>query len=117
MSLALLSSSSLVNTDVKNTENQDIGTITDLMIDITHGKIAYAVLSFGGFMGFGDKLFAIPWRALTVDTVDEKFVLNISKDMLEQAEDLIKIIGPICQMFSGITIYMPIMDIHHIGNK
>lgn len=86
MSLALLSSSSLVNTDVKNTENQDIGTITDLMIDITHGKIAYAVLSFGGFMGFGDKLFAIPWRALTVDTVDEKFVLNISKDMLEQAE-------------------------------
>lgn len=86
MSLALLSSSSLVNTNVKNNENQDIGTITDLMIDITHGKIAYAVLSFGGFMGFGDKLFAIPWRALTVDTVDEKFILNISKDMLEKAE-------------------------------
>ena len=86
MSLALLSSSSLVNTSVKNADNQDIGEITDLMIDVTHGTIAYAVLSFGGFMGLGDKLFAIPWQALTINTVDETFILNVSKEMLEKAE-------------------------------
>ena len=86
MSLALLSSTSLVNTSVKNSEKQDIGTITDLMIDITHGQIAYAVLSFGGFMGLGDKLFAIPWQALTVNTTDETFMLNVSKEMLKKAD-------------------------------
>jgi len=85
MSLALLSAGSLLNTDVKNTDNEDIGTITEIMLDVTKGRIAYAVLSFGGFLGLGEKLFAIPWVALTIDTTDEKFILNIDKEILEKA--------------------------------
>ena len=55
------------------------------MIDLGSGRIAYAVLSFGGILGMGDKLFAIPWSALTLDTVDHKFILNASKKSLEAA--------------------------------
>lgn len=86
MSLALLSAGSVIDTDVKNFDGEDIGEVKEIMIDITHGKIAYAVLSFGGFMGLGEKLFAIPWQAFTVDTVDEKFILNVKKEVLEKAE-------------------------------
>ena len=55
------------------------------MIDLGSGRIAYAVLSFGGILGMGDKLFAIPWSALTLDTVDHKFILNAGKKSLEAA--------------------------------
>jgi len=68
-----------------NLRKEDLGTIEDLMIDIDSGRIAYAVLSFGGFLGLGDKLFAIPWSALKVEAAEKRFVLNISKDLLEQA--------------------------------
>lgn len=55
------------------------------MIDVEQGRIAYAVLSFGGFMGVGDKLFAIPWNALRVNTQEHKFVLEADKNTLEAA--------------------------------
>lgn len=82
----LLSASSLMHTDVVNREGQNIGEITELMIDVGTGRIGYAVLSFGGFMGFGNKLFAIPWALLQINTDQEHFVLNISKELLESAE-------------------------------
>jgi hypothetical protein len=47
------------------------------MIDLDEGRVAYAVLSFGGFLGIGDKLFAIPWEALAVDTQNEEIVLDV----------------------------------------
>jgi PRC-barrel domain len=53
-----------------NRQKEDLGTIEHLMIDLENGRVAYAVLSFGGFLGMGDKLFAIPWSALTVDTTE-----------------------------------------------
>src|SRR5664279_2474815 len=46
---------------------EKLGVIEGIMLDIQSGRIAYAVLSFGGFLGIGDKLFAIPWTALTLD--------------------------------------------------
>jgi hypothetical protein len=55
------------------------------IIDLDEGRVAYAVLSFGGFMGMGNKLFAIPWEALTVDTVNKEIVLNVQKEVLENA--------------------------------
>ena len=55
------------------------------MLDVRNGQIAYAVLSFGGFLGIGDKLFAVPWSALTLDTDNECFVLDVSKDRLKDA--------------------------------
>lgn len=64
MKSKILSSSTLTGQDVHNMNNENIGEIKDLMIDPNNGEIVYAVLSFGGFMGIGNKLFAIPMEAL-----------------------------------------------------
>lgn len=81
----VLSAGTLMDNAVKNPKGEDLGEIEEFMIDLNSGRIAYAVLSFGGFLGIGDKLFAIPWEALTVDTEDESFVLNVDKETLEEA--------------------------------
>jgi hypothetical protein len=47
--------------------NENVGSIREIMIDVPSGRVAYAVLSVGGFLGMGDRLFAIPWEALVVD--------------------------------------------------
>ena len=81
----VLSASTLKGNSVVNAKDEKLGTIEELMIDLNKGRIAYAVLSFGGFMGMGDKLFAIPWSALTLDTVEKRFVLEVKKELLEKA--------------------------------
>jgi hypothetical protein len=55
------------------------------MIDMASGKVAYAVLSYGGVLGMGDKLFAVPWAALTLDTANKRFTLNVLKEALTDA--------------------------------
>jgi sporulation protein YlmC with PRC-barrel domain len=70
---------------VRNSAGDDLGKIEDIMIDVSRGRIAYAVLSFGGFLGMGNKLFAIPWEALSLNQRDNFFVLNVSKERLEKA--------------------------------
>jgi CheY-like chemotaxis protein/sporulation protein YlmC with PRC-barrel domain len=81
----VLSSSTICSDRVKNAAGEDLGKIEDLMIDLDSGRIAYAVLSFGGFLKMGNKLFAVPWQALTVDTVQKVLVLNVDKTVLERA--------------------------------
>src|SRR5262245_25714035 len=56
--------STFIGYRVINPVGEDLGKIEDIVIDMDSRQIAYAVLSFGGFLGFGDKLFAIPWEAL-----------------------------------------------------
>lgn len=85
MNNILLSCSTITGTDVKNKLGEDLGTVKDLMIDTHSGKIEYAVLSFGGFLGMGDKYFAIPWNAFTIDPQTERFILDTSRDGLEEA--------------------------------
>lgn len=87
MTPRLLSSSSIEGTNVKNITGEDIGEIKDLMIDWQSGNVAYAVLSFGGVLGFGEKLFAIPIEAFEFDTkdVDARIMLDVDKDKLENA--------------------------------
>lgn len=82
---AFMSSSSLVGNDVYNLQDEDLGDVKDFMLDMRTGKVAYAVLSFGGFLGMGEKLFAVPWSALTLDTENKRFTLNVTKDRLEGA--------------------------------
>ena len=77
----LLSSRTLCGDRVKNAAGEDLGKIEDLMIDLYTGRIAYAVLSFGGFLKMGNKLFAVPWEALTVDTIKKEFVLHVDKSL------------------------------------
>jgi sporulation protein YlmC with PRC-barrel domain len=81
----VLSADTLTGDTVVNRRNEDLGKIEHLMIDIESGRVVYAVLSFGGFLGMGDKLFAIPWKALTVDMPEKRFVLDVDKKRLEQA--------------------------------
>lgn len=81
----VLSTSSLSGDSVVNRPGEDLGKIEDIMLDTGSGRVAYAVLSFGGFLGMGDKLFAIPWEALELDTVNKRFILDTSKDRLENA--------------------------------
>lgn len=81
----VLAADTLVGDKVVNLQREDLGTVEHLMIDLDTGRIAYAVLSFGGFLGMGDKLFAIPWGALAVDKVEKRFILNVDKERLKLA--------------------------------
>lgn len=83
--MRVLAADTLVGDKVVNQQNEDLGKIEHLMIDLENGRVAYAVLSFGGFLGMGDKLFAIPWNALKVDTVEKRFIMNADKNKLELA--------------------------------
>jgi len=75
----------LIGYKVKNRQGEELGKIEELAIDPQTGQIAYAVLSFGGFLGLGDKLFAIPWSALEPRHSDEVFILEVDKEQLKNA--------------------------------
>ncbi|HEX3034988.1 MAG TPA: PRC-barrel domain-containing protein [Thermodesulfobacteriota bacterium] len=75
----------LISSRVKNMAGEDLGTLEEFMIDIEEGRIIYAVLSFGGFIGLGNKLFAIPWKALMLKPQENIFILNVEKEKLHNA--------------------------------
>jgi hypothetical protein len=81
----LLSATSLMSDDVYNQKDEKLGDIKELMLDVPSGNVRYAVLAFGGFLGMGEKLFAVPWRALTLNTTGKRFVLNVDATRLENA--------------------------------
>ena len=81
----LMGADTLIGNDVCNTLDEDLGDIKEIMIDMRSGRVAYAVMSFGGFLGMGEKLFAVPWNALKLDTVNKRFVLDVKKDRIENA--------------------------------
>jgi sporulation protein YlmC with PRC-barrel domain len=81
----ILSSSSLSGNPVKNKQGENLGKIEDFMIDTNTGEVVYSVLSFGGVMGVGDKLFAVPVQAMQLDTEEHAFILNESKERLKNA--------------------------------
>jgi len=75
----------IVGAKVLSTAGEELGTLKELVIDLDDGRIAYAVLSFGGFLGLGDKLFAIPWEALIMDVEENRFILDLDKEVLKHA--------------------------------
>jgi len=81
----LLSSSTITGDEVYNSQGKHLGEVKELMIDLNTGQVAYAVLSFGGFLGMGDKLFALPFEALTLNTDLKYFVLDVDKETLDNA--------------------------------
>ena len=82
---ALMGASTLTGEDVYNASNEKLGDIKEIMLNMQEGRVAYAVLSFGGFLGIGDKLFAVPWSVLRLDTVNKCFRMNVSKEQLKDA--------------------------------
>ena len=81
----VLSASSICGDPVVNRSGEKLGQIEELMIDLEEGRVAYAVLSFGGFLGIGGKLFAIPFDALERDGSNQRFVLDAPREKLESA--------------------------------
>jgi sporulation protein YlmC with PRC-barrel domain len=81
----LMGANTLDGNDVFNRRGEDLGDIKEIMLDMHNGNVAYAVLSFGGFLGMGEKLFAVPWSALQLDTDKKRFVLDVEKERLADA--------------------------------
>ncbi|HUF74153.1 MAG TPA: PRC-barrel domain-containing protein [Gammaproteobacteria bacterium] len=81
----VMGAETLVGNDVYNDDDEDVGEIKEIMLDMRSGRVAYAVLSFGGFLGMGNKLFAVPWDALKLDTENKRFTLSVAKDRLKEA--------------------------------
>jgi sporulation protein YlmC with PRC-barrel domain len=79
--------SMLIGMQVKNLEGKDIGTLEDLVVDVRSGQVRYGVLSFGGILGIGDKLFPIPWRELSLRFQENEsfLVADVSKSFLDKA--------------------------------
>jgi hypothetical protein len=81
----LMGAHTLIGDDVYNHKDEDLGDIKEIMLDVDSGRIAYAVLAFGGFLGIAEKLFAVPWSALKLDTANKRFLLNVDKERLKSA--------------------------------
>ena len=79
----VMAASTLDGNDVINGKGDNLGSIKEIMLDVLSGRVAYAVLSSGGLLGIGDKLFAIPWRALTLDVERKCFILDIDAERLK----------------------------------
>ncbi len=80
-----LSATSLNGTDVVNPQGENLGHVEDMMIDLSTGRVLYTVLSFGGILGIGNKLFAVPFQTFRIDQKNENLILDIDKERLENA--------------------------------
>jgi sporulation protein YlmC with PRC-barrel domain len=81
----VVSASKIIGEAVVNRQDEDLGEIHELVIDAKEGRLTYAVLSFGGFMGMGNKLFAMPWSAFEFAKHENKLILNVDKEKLKDA--------------------------------
>lgn len=79
----LMGANTLIGDHVHTVQGEHLGDIKEIMLDMRTGKVEYAVLSFGGVFTIGEKLFAVPWSALTLDTVHKRMVLDVEKERFE----------------------------------
>ena len=83
--LALIASDKVEGTPVRRSDGEKIGTIERVMIEKRSGKVAYAVMSFGGFMGLGEEYYTLPWSVLKYNTALDAYELNLTEDQLRGA--------------------------------
>lgn len=81
----VMAASTLDGTKVVTADGEHVGKISDIMLDVRDGRIAYAVLSEGGFLGMGTTLHAIPWSALTLNVDEKVFLVNLMADEIKNA--------------------------------
>jgi PRC-barrel domain len=81
----LISADKVEGTAVYNRAGEKLGTVDKIMIDKTSGRVAYAVMSFGGFLGMGESYHPLPWNVLTYDTNLGGYVVDLDPDMLKAA--------------------------------
>lgn len=80
----VVKSSEVIGVNVKSTDKNDLGKIEEIVLDKVSGQVRYVVLSFGSFLGMGDKYFAFPWKSISFSPKDKCFILNINKDKLKK---------------------------------
>lgn len=83
--IKFLTATSIIGDKVINPQDENLGSIKDIMIDLRNGSIEYIVIELGGFFGIGEKLFAIPFSLLKVDSKNQRFILDQPKEILEKA--------------------------------
>ena len=81
----LISSDKVEGTAVYNRQGERLGSVYNFMVNKRTGQVAYAVMSFGGFLGIGDSYHPLPWKALNYDTNLGGYVVDIDKDRLQNA--------------------------------
>jgi sporulation protein YlmC with PRC-barrel domain len=87
---ATIRASELIGMDIETPQGEDIGEISDLVMEVRTGRIRYAAVTYGGFLGIGDKLFAVPfeafqWKREADDADDYHLVLNVTQQQMEGA--------------------------------
>jgi len=80
-----LTATSIIGDGIENPQGESLGKIEDLMVNVVEGRIEYAVIEFGAFLGMGGKLFAVPFKDLSIDPARHKFILNVDKAYLKNA--------------------------------
>ena len=83
--------SQLIGSNIQNSQGENVGEIEDIVLDTTSGQVRYAAVTYGGFLGLGDKLFAVPFQAFKVqrqsaDSNEYTLVLNVTQEQLEGAQ-------------------------------
>ena len=81
----LIASDKVEGTEVFGRDGQRIGAVYNFMVDKVTGRVAYAVVSFGGFLGLGERFFPLPWAALTYDPGRGGYVVDVDRDTLDRA--------------------------------
>ena len=81
----VMAASTLDSDKVMSTDGQELGKVKEIMLDVQAGRIAYVVMASGGFLGMGDKLLAIPWGALLLDTTRKCLLLSTSSEYVKNA--------------------------------
>lgn len=82
---SIVKTGDVINVKVKSNDGEDLGKIEEIILDKISGQVRYIVLSFGGLMGFGEKLFALPWKSISYDPDDECFTLKIDKEKIKNS--------------------------------
>jgi sporulation protein YlmC with PRC-barrel domain len=81
----LISSDKVEGTSVYDRSGNKLGTVSSVMLDKRSGHVAYAVLSFGGFLGMGSSYYPLPWKELTYDPNQSGYIVNVTKEQLDGA--------------------------------
>lgn len=85
MTSKIVNSNDVVGVEVRNRQDENLGEVEAIMLDKTSGQVAYVVLSYGGFLGMGDKLFALPWNIFTYDVSNDCFKIALDQDKLKNS--------------------------------
>ena len=82
---SLIASDRVIGTEVRRVDGSKVGRIERLMLDKRSGRVAYAVMSFGGFLGMGEEYYTLPWAMLRYDTERDAYVVDITEEQLRDA--------------------------------